>query len=106
MSVSIRTNNHYRDLISFYDLPEQVKPDFDYIEGEDRYSTRLVKYRGDWYDTKEFFPISQPELSLDLAADLRKWHGYQSDSFCTGTVIRFSKDFEQVQIGSYLYLNS
>jgi len=101
MKVDIRTNNYCRDLVSFYELPEQVQPDFDYVEEEDRYSTRFVKYRGDWYDTGEFFSTS--ELSPSA---LRKWHGYQSDSYFTGTVLRYLKDFEQVQIGSYLYLNA
>jgi hypothetical protein len=91
---NIRTNHHPRDLVTWWDLPESARPDFDYIEGEDRCSPRLFCYRGDWYDLNQFFPLfDHPDLP---------WHGYQGDCYFSGTLVRYCDNFERVIVGSYL----
>lgn len=95
--MKIKTNNVPRDLICFYDMPEGIERDYlDYIEEEDRHSLRIVKYKGSYYDVNEFERTERIE-------NLSKWDGYQSDSFFSGTVLRWAPgdDYEQVVMGWY-----
>jgi hypothetical protein len=95
--VNIRTNHHPRDLVSWWDLPESVRSDFDYIDGESRFSPRLFCYRGEWYDSNQFFELPDHPDWRGL-----RWNGYQSDSYFSGTLVRYCDDFERVIVGSYL----
>jgi hypothetical protein len=94
--MKIITNSHPRDLFCFWDLPEAAQPDFDYITGEDRYSPRLFRYRGAWYDTGEFFPIPDHPDWRGL-----RWDGYQSDSYFSATLVRYVDGGERVIVGRY-----
>ena len=108
MGVSIRTNGHWREPSAFCELPEAVQADFGYVEGEEQFSPRFVRYCGCWYDTHEFIRVHacsesdphamRPEAGSPFAA----WAGYQSDSFFSGTVIRYDEEEgERIQIGRY-----
>ena len=97
MALEIRTNHHWKDLVSFYDLPTKAQKDFDYIEEEERWSTRLFSYRGSWYDVNEFMRVWD-----QFPNEFKAWHGYQSDSFFSGVLVRYSEDFEQVQVATYM----
>lgn len=107
MTLSIRTNNHWREPVPFFELPESVRSDFDYVDEEEQYSDRFVCYRNHWYDLHEFFRIhamsgSDPHaMRPEAGSPFDAWTGYQSDSFFSGIVIRYSEDFEQIQIGTY-----
>lgn len=94
--MKIITNSHPRDLFCFWDLPEAAQSDFDYIEGEDRYSPRLFRYGGAWYDTGGFFRLPDHPDWRDLP-----WNGYQSDSYFSGTLVRYVDDYERVIVGRY-----
>lgn len=99
--LTIVTNNQPRELVSLNDIPRRFHSDFDYIDGEDKYSPRLFAYRGAYYDTCEYMrtPCDEaPRLELNK---LSQWHGYQSDSFFSGTVIKFVDDCERVIVGRY-----
>lgn len=96
ITITIKTNHHWHELLTWHDIPESERADFDYIDSEERFSPRMFCYRGRWYDTNEFFVIPQ-----SLPAELREWSGYQSDSYFSGVVVRYSDDFEQVQVGTY-----
>lgn len=99
----IITNHHQRELVALCDVPADQREYLDYITGEDVYSPRLVQYRGEWYDVSEFQFI--PAGSF-LAG--KGWDGYQSDSFFSGVVIRWGRDwsggpdYESVIVGRYL----
>jgi hypothetical protein len=94
----IITNHHYRDLTSWYDIPERFRSDFDYVHEDDRHSTRFFRYRGNWYDLGEFLATRGTSKDGPLA----RWHGFQADSYFSGIVIRYSPDFERVKAGLYL----
>jgi hypothetical protein len=86
--------------VSFYDLPAKAQADFDYIDGEDRYSRRLFQYGGVWYDVNEFERL--PENGHSFWKENRaNWNGYQSDSFFSGVLVRFTEDYERVVAGRY-----
>jgi len=94
--IKVTTNNVPRDIIYAFELTEQEREQFDYLDwdaierGED--NANFFRYKGELYDLSEF-GVAPSELA--------DWHGYQSDSFFSGLVIRFTDDFEQVTIGTY-----
>jgi hypothetical protein len=101
--LTIRSNYHVRELVSYADLPDDAKPDFDYmltsdiITEDDLYTPRFVLYLGSWYDT------SDTDGSWNgMPAVFRGWHTYISDSFFSGVLFRFPDfDDDTVVIGRY-----
>jgi len=100
-TLTIITNNRPRDLLSLVDLPEKTRADFDYIEGDEVYSPRFVAYRGHYYDVCEFMCTPQREPARQELNELAAWDGYQSDSYFSGTVIKYVDRFERVIVGRY-----
>ena len=95
--LDIISNHQPRELLAFYELPEPIRQtEFDYVTDEmEQHTPRVFQYRDWWYDSHEFMACSGiPELS--------DWHGYQSDSFFSGVVIRYTEDYEQVIAGTYM----
>lgn len=95
-NISIVTNGKPRGLICLADLSEKERADFGYIGEDDSYSPRLFRYKGEVYDTCEFMRADR-----DMFGGLRAWHGYQSDSYFSGVVVRYCDDYEQVIVGRY-----
>ena len=98
--MKITTNHKFRDLLSFWDLTPKELKDFDYIENmEDNGISRFFRYRESVYDANEFMRI--PDSLHWQGGELINWHGYQSDSYFSGVLIRYSEDYESVKVGSY-----
>lgn len=89
-NLTITTNHVPRDLIYGFQLSQKEREDFDYLTGEDLESHSFFRYQGIVYDPSEFMPI-----------DLDDWDGYSSDSFFSGTLIRYTEDCDQVIVGRY-----
>jgi hypothetical protein len=98
--MKIKTNNQPRELVGLIDIPERFRADFDYITGDDTYSMRLVKYKGQYYDTNEFMPVPKQANPIDPQDQMQAWHGYQSDTYFSGTLIKFAS-FDTVIIATY-----
>ena len=94
--LTIKTNGHWYELVSFEELPESARSDFDYVTGEDRYSPRFFRYRRAWHDACEFMVTPATPTN-----PLEGWQGYQSDSYFSGVVIRHDENFERIQVGTY-----
>jgi len=105
--LTITTNNVPRDLLTFYDLTEKERSDFDYVTEDDQFSLRFFRYRGNAYDSSEFVrivPRSRQvgwEHGADEDSPLLAWDGIQTDSFFSAIVIRFAPDtdYERVIVG-------
>ena len=95
--MNITTNRHWNSFLYGFELTDTQKSDFDYLDDID--SHEFISYRGMIIDPSEVFPIDD---TMRLHADFGDWHGYQSDSFFSGIVIKYSDDFEQYQIGTYI----
>ena len=95
--MNIITNNHWHNFLYGYELPESVRADFDYIDSDEFDAHDFIKYRGSYYDSGEFMRV--PESAND---GMDKWHGYHSDSYFSGVLVRFSDDCEQYQIATYI----
>ena len=98
--MQIITNNQYRNLIYGYELTESEKSEFDYIFDID--SHNFIRYKGEIYDVYEFMPTPHDEPARQELNELAMWDGYQSDSYFSGIVIKYSDDLEQVKIGTYI----
>jgi len=107
-NVRIITNHHRRELVAYDQLPEAARSDFDYVTGEDQYSSRFVQYHESWYDTSDCD-------GLAANVGIQGWDLYASDSFFSGILFRWPPtgetnhitgepvyDYESVVVGRYL----
>lgn len=100
--LTIRTNNHWRDLIHGFELTETERAEFDYYDSDELDNASFFRYRGQVYDMGEFMRCPEPrEPGTNHANSLEGWHGYASDSFFSGTCVRYADDCETVQVGRY-----
>jgi hypothetical protein len=106
MSIEIITDNKWKDLKYGHEVPEKVLNDqFDWLDEEERVGGYgFIKYRGNWYHLSEFMCIEKQHNDDDDGA-FSSWHGYKSDSFFSGVVIKVSDDGEGYKIGTYICLN-
>ena len=104
--MNITTNNVPRDLIALADCPQSVQSDFDYIGEDEKYSYRIFKYLGEWFDSHEFVRIRKRsqasgfEHSVDEDSPLLAWHGIQTDSFFSAVVLKMV-DNDRIIVGRY-----
>lgn len=92
--MNIITNNKPRAMHAVADLSERAQADFDYIMGDDRYSPRLVRYLGAWYDV---YDSQACGVGFD---QFKGWDGIVSETFFSGVLFRFA-DEDQVIVGRY-----
>jgi hypothetical protein len=103
----VTTNGHSKWLVPLDSLPAKAQEDFDYIEDDERFSERLFRYRGYWYDAHEFVrikPRSQAvgwEHGADEDSELLAWDGIQTDSFYSAIVVRLLGDGDRIVAGTY-----
>jgi hypothetical protein len=89
--LTIVTNNIPRDVLDGSELTDAERAEFDYLDwpaierGED--SASFFRYKGQVYDLGEFDRWSGPEDS-PLAA----WHGFVSDTYFSGVLVRYVED--------------
>lgn len=90
-NIKIMTNNKPRQLIYGYELTDKQKQDFDYIEDIDSHD--FVKYKNNIYDLSEF-------MRVENSSSLNDWDGYSSDSYFSGTLVKYIDD-DSVIMGWY-----
>lgn len=100
--ITITTNNHWRNFLYGYELPEKVKPDFDWIDKEVFECSRFLKYRGWYYTLEDFMSIHNKIHYPNPPVWMKRWDGYNSDSFFSGVLIKISDDGEQYKIATYI----
>lgn len=94
MPLSIKTNHQPRDLVCWHNLPPKFQKEMDYIDESERHDCRFFIYR-DWvYDVCEFERIA-PTMLLHHP-QMAGWHGYQSDSFFSGVLVKYDDRLESV----------
>jgi hypothetical protein len=110
--LTVRTNHHHYPLLSGYELTPKERKELDYLTDDElnESSDRFFRYRGQVYDVQEFMrcdPNSPFNQHRNMLAH-KQWQGYQSDSFFSGVVIRYTDgntgghdDFGYVQVGTY-----
>lgn len=97
--ITVKTNRIPRPVIDAVELSPDERKEFDYLDwqaidnGED--SASFFRYKGCLYDLGEFVRI-EPGSSL-----LPYWHGYNGDSYFSGTLVRSVDGGESVIVGRY-----
>lgn len=108
--LTIITNNVPRDIVYGYELSHDERKEFDYLhwreEQDDGYYHQFFRYKGEVYDLDDF--QGTREWVGYNAPDFKGWHGYQSDSFFSGILVRYPEtedhrelDWERVIVGRY-----
>lgn len=98
--LTIKTNNHPRDILEPWELTTDERAQFDYLDwsalerGDD--SASFFRYKGAVYDLAEFTVWDNPASPTRYG-----WDGYQSDSYYSGIVVRYVDDCERVIVGTY-----
>ena len=92
MTKTIISNHKPRELSCWFDIPGSERDDFDYVEESDRYNYRFFKYLDYWYDLHEF-----EHATGDIRA--AGWHGWQTDSYFSATLIKYNDDDDTVTVG-------
>lgn len=93
--VTIRTNNVPRNLIYGYELTEKEKKEFSYIEPDDIDSHEFFRYKGNIYNPSEF-------MRADGMGEVFKGlHGYMSDSYFSGVLIKYVDNYERIIVAQY-----
>lgn len=98
--MKIITNNIPRKIIYGCELPEKYRKEFDYLSDEEYAINTFVVYRGNAYDLYEFMRIEDNVKSNVQFAEWNAWHGYASDTYFSGVLVRFIDD-ESVIIARY-----
>ena len=94
--MKIVTNNAPRFTVDGFDLTKRERAEFDHYNPEELDSAVFFRYRGNVYDLAEFMRVQ------DEAGELKGWHGYASDSFFSGVVVKFvDNSTESVVVGRY-----
>jgi hypothetical protein len=95
MTLKIKTNNVPREVICGIELTNKERKEFDYIKDEDFDCHSFFRYKGQVYDLNEFMRTGPGEIH-DAG-----WQGYASDSYFSGTIIKYVDNFERVIVGTY-----
>ena len=99
--MKIKTNNITRHLVYGYELSEKESSEFDYLTPDELNDREFVRYKGRVYDMGEFTRIDKPVAQHPQRDGWENWHGYISDSFFSGVLVRFLDDGESVVMATY-----
>lgn len=90
----IKCNNKPRQKIYGFELTDKQKADFDYIDDVD--NGTFFKYKGEIYDINDFMRV------CDLHNNpFNGYHGYISESFFSGILIKLCEDSDYIIVASY-----
>jgi len=92
--MKIYTNHHWRKLLYFYELTDKEKRELDWIEDD---TASVFRYRGNVYALDEFMRIDKT-----ASKEFQDWHGYSSDSYFSGVLVKLSEDGEEYQVAIYI----
>ncbi|MHA2085592.1 MAG: hypothetical protein ACXABD_17740 [Candidatus Thorarchaeota archaeon] len=106
MTLTIKTNNHPRQLMSGLTLDlhvgekkaAEIRQQFDYLSDEQFENEYFITYKGYTYALCEFMPNNQPPDSKSYG-----WHGIHADSYFSGVLFRYVEDspYKEVILATY-----
>ena len=97
-TLTVKTNNVPRDLISAFELPtvkySELRKEFDYLDDADFESAMFFNYRGQVYALAEFL-----RTEGDLLA--QGWQGICNQTYFSGLVVKIVQSCERIVVGRY-----
>jgi hypothetical protein len=101
--LKVITDNKPRDVLYWWELTDKERAEFDYLDTEERQSeASFVRYKGWVYHLGDFERLPDHAPKTPEYETMRKWDGYQSDSFYSGVLVKYVEDFERVIMATYL----
>ena len=97
--MKIKTNNQPRENLTWHQLTPKEQKEFDYFDPSNIGS--FFRYKGAVYDMGEFMRIGANIAPHPQRDGWENWHGYASDSYFSGVLIRYTSDCDQVIVGTY-----
>ncbi len=95
--LTIITNHNHRCFLYGHEVPEAIMADqFDHLDEGEQHDG-FIHYRNYWYHVSDFMRIANHPDS-----EFSSWHGYASDSFFSGVLIRLTNAGDSYQIGTYI----
>lgn len=95
--MKIKTDNKWKNFKYANEVPRSVlKNQFDYLDQDEAFDG-FILYKKTWYHIGDFMRFGYPGKE-----EFRGYHGYVSDSFFSGVMIKISDDGEQYQIATYI----
>lgn len=82
---TITTNRIPRTLFAYYELPDAVREQFDYLTEDEYHNPQFFQYRGEWYD---FHGFERTSGELDHLG----WHGQLAQSYWDGLAVKYVED--------------
>jgi hypothetical protein len=105
--VNIITNNKPRQMACLAELPDNVRAEFDYVNEDERYCPRFVRYLGCWYDVLDAQFITREAryptgwaMVVAETSPLASWHMIVSETYFSGVVFRWGAE-DTVIVGRY-----
>ena len=96
--MKIITNNHFKEILSFFDLTNkeqnEIKDNYDTIE-----ESSFFRYRGQVYDLNEFMRVNDSLNGQGQEHVLYGWDGYHNDSFFSSVLVKYSSCSDAVKVG-------
>ncbi len=96
--MTIKTNNHWYEFKTWDDLTASQKSNFDYLTEEEQLEREYIVYKGWAYTLDDFMNLGRNNQE---PSDFKGWHGYHSDSFFSGVLIRIHDYGDAYQIATY-----
>jgi len=101
--LTIRTNHKPRPVLSRWELTPRESADFDYLADDEG---SFFRYRGQVYDLGEFCRVIPQGSTRCHPTECDNpafsgWHGYSSDSFFSGMLVKYADECEPVIVGVY-----
>jgi len=79
------------------EVPKKVlKDQFSHLDKDDNFDN-FFKYKNYWYHISDFIRVE----NIHENDEFHKWHGYTSDTFFSGVLIKMDEDNEQYMVGMY-----
>jgi len=106
MTLTIKTNNHPRQLMSGLTLDlhvgekkaAEIRQQFDYLNDEDFENEHFITYKGYTYAMCDFMRNNQPSDS-----EMYGWDGVHADSYFSGVLLKYveDSDYNEVILATY-----
>lgn len=95
--MKIITDNKTRPTLYSYELTKKEREEFDYMDDETFQQNTFIRYMGNTYCVGDFM-----FCGVDSDFGKKGWHGYESQSYFSGVLIKVSEhDADYVIMGRY-----
>lgn len=96
--MKIITNNHFKEILSFFDLTnkeqKEIKDNYDTIE-----ESSFFRYRGQVYDLNEFMRVNDYLNGQGQDHPIYGWDGYHNETFFSSVLVKYSSCNDAVKVG-------